>query len=186
MMRKKHDASEKINAVKKYKAGESSQKEIAEKMGITKTSFQQWVRNYESMGEAAFLARGNKKYTPELKTMAVKEYLAGKGSQSEICKKYGIRSKLKLQKWIKQYNGYEDFKQPNSGGEIYMTKGRATAQEERVEIVSHCIANNKDYGKTIEQYGVSYQQIYGWVKKYEDKGIEGLRIGEASRRKPKR
>ena len=41
-------------------------------------------------------------------------------------------------------------------------------------MVSHCIANNKDYGKTIEQYGVSYQQIYGWVRKYEEAGIDGL------------
>jgi len=55
-----------------------------------------------------------------------------------------------------------------------MTKGRATTQAERIEIVSHCIATNKDYGKTIEQYGVSYQQIYSWVRKYETGGIEGL------------
>jgi len=41
-------------------------------------------------------------------------------------------------------------------------------------MVSHCIANNKDYGKTIEQYGVSYQQIYGWVRKYEKDGAGGL------------
>jgi len=174
MLRRKHDASEKINAVKKYKLGGSSQKEIAEKLGITKTSFQQWVRNYESMGESAFISEGNKKYAPELKIKEVKEYLAGISSQSDICKKYGIRSKSKLQKWIKQYNGHKDFRHPNTGSAIYMIKGRATTQTERVEIVSHCLANNKDYGKTIEQYGVSYQQIYGWVRKYETSGIEGL------------
>ena len=55
-----------------------------------------------------------------------------------------------------------------------MAKGRKTTQDERIEIVSHCIANNKDYGKTIEQYGVSYQQIYGWIKKYEKYGADGL------------
>lgn len=38
----------------------------------------------------------------------------------------------------------------------------------------YCIANNKDYGKTIERYGVSYQQIYGWASKYEESGIDGL------------
>ena len=46
--------------------------------------------------------------------------------------------------------------------------------DEKIEIVSYCIANNKDYGKTIEQYGVSYQQIYGWVRKYERDGVDGL------------
>jgi transposase-like protein len=55
-----------------------------------------------------------------------------------------------------------------------MTKGRITTQEERVEIVSHCIANGKDYGSTIEKYHVSYQQIYSWVKKYEEGGVNRL------------
>ena len=55
-----------------------------------------------------------------------------------------------------------------------MSKGRKTTLAERIEIVGHCITNNKDYGKTIVQYGVSYQQIYGWVRKYEKNGIDGL------------
>ena len=49
----------------------------------------------------------------------------------------------------------------------YMTKGRKTTQEERVEIVSFCIEHGKDYGVTIEKYGVSYQQIYLWVKNWD-------------------
>lgn len=32
----------------------------------------------------------------------------------------------------------------------------------------------KNYGLTVEKYDVSYQQIYSWVKKYEEKGIDGL------------
>lgn len=55
-----------------------------------------------------------------------------------------------------------------------MTKGRLTTLDERIEIVSYCIANGKDYGATIEKYGVSYQQIYSWVRKYEVKGVDGL------------
>jgi transposase-like protein len=55
-----------------------------------------------------------------------------------------------------------------------MNKGRKTTQEERVEIVAFCIENGKDYGLTMEKYGVSYQQIYSWVRKYEAKGVAGL------------
>ena len=55
-----------------------------------------------------------------------------------------------------------------------MTKGRKTTQEERVEIVSYCLTNGKDYGRTIDRFGVSYQQIYSWVRKYETKGVDGL------------
>lgn len=55
-----------------------------------------------------------------------------------------------------------------------MNKGRKTTQEERVEIVAFCIEHEKDYGQTMEKYGVSYQQIYSWVRKYETNGVEGL------------
>lgn len=64
-----------------------------------------------------------------------------------------------------------------------MTKGRKTTLEERIEIVSHCIANGKDYGATIEKYQVSYQQLYNWVRKYEEHGAEGL-SDKRGKRKP--
>ena len=55
-----------------------------------------------------------------------------------------------------------------------MNKGRKSTQEERAEIVAFCIEHGKDYGLAMEKYGVSYQQIYSWVRKYEAKGVEGL------------
>ena len=55
-----------------------------------------------------------------------------------------------------------------------MTKGRKTTLEERVEIVAFCIEHGKDYGLAAETYNVSYQQVYSWVHKYEEKGVEGL------------
>ena len=117
----------------------------------------------------------NKKYSKELKMQAVQDYLSGKGSQKEICKKYNILSRTQLIDWIKWYNGHKVFKEPSSAkGEIYMTKGRKTTQEERAEIVAFCIEHGKDYGLTVETYSVSYQQIYAWVRKYEEKGVEGL------------
>jgi transposase-like protein len=64
-----------------------------------------------------------------------------------------------------------------------MNKGRKATQEERVEIVAFCIENDKDYGLAMEKYGVSYQQIYLWVRKYEEKGVEGL-IDRRGKAKP--
>ena len=55
-----------------------------------------------------------------------------------------------------------------------MTKGRNTTYEERVEIVSYSIEHGNDYTAAIEEYGISYQQIYSWVRKYNEKGAEGL------------
>jgi transposase len=65
-----------------------------------------------------------------------------------------------------------------------MTKGRKTTLDERIEIVGYCIANGKDYGATIEKYGVSYQQIYSWVCKYEKDGVDGLIDKRGKRKKP--
>lgn len=56
-----------------------------------------------------------------------------------------------------------------------MTKGRKTTQEERAEIVVFCIEHNKDYGLTVETFNVSYQQIYAWVRKYEEGGVDKLK-----------
>ena len=56
-----------------------------------------------------------------------------------------------------------------------MTNGRKTTLEERVAVVSDCIANNHNYGDAAEKYQISYNQVYTWVKKYEKDGIEGLK-----------
>ena len=62
----------------------------------------------------------------------------------------------------------KDFKE-HTGSErrITMNKGRKTTKEERIEIVAFCIENSKNHRLTMEKYGVSYQQIYSWMRKYE-------------------
>ena len=117
----------------------------------------------------------NKVYSAELKLRAVQEYLAGKGSLRQICRQYEIKDNRQLRDWISCYNGHKDFKERTGArGEIYMTKGRKTTQEERAQIVAFCIEHGKNYALTVETYQVSYQQIYSWVRKYEAGGVEGL------------
>ena len=118
----------------------------------------------------------NKKYSAELKIQAVQSYLNGEGSLQKISKKYGIVRCEQLRRWVLWYNGHKEIKGGSSAkGEIYMTKGRRTTQDERAEIVAFCIEHNKDYGLTVETYNVSYQQIYAWVRKYEEGGVDKLK-----------
>ena len=140
---------------------------------------------YETFGEDGLLKlKKNNQYTAEIKRLAVESYLKGEGSQTEICKRYKIRSKVILRKWIKVYNGHKELRPSRGrGSDIYMTKGRSTTYEERVEIVSYCIENGNGYAAAIEKYGVSYQQIYAWVRKYNEKGAEGL-VDKRGKRKP--
>ena len=117
----------------------------------------------------------NKRYSKEIKERAVQDYLSGVGSYETLKTKYELLSSTQLKNWVKWYNGHKELKGRSAAkGDIYMTKGRKTTQEERAEIVAFCIEHGKDYGLTVEKYQVSYQQIYGWVRKYEEKGVKGL------------
>lgn len=53
-----------------------------------------------------------------------------------------------------------------------------------MEITEFAVARNKDYQAAMEKYKVSYQQVYGWVKKYESKGAEGLKDGRGRNKEP--
>ena len=145
MSKRKISVEDKIYAVHLYLNGKKSQRQIASMFHVSPFSVQQWIRNYEAMGAEAFTLKGYQKYPKGLKLRAVLDYLAGNGSQTDICKKYGIRSKAKLQDWIKKYNSHEELRSSGTGGTIIMTKGRKTTFEERVEIVQYCIAHNWIY-----------------------------------------
>ena len=184
MSKRKVSVEDKIYAVNLYLDGKESQHQIAAMFDVCIASVQQWIRNYESMGADAFTLKGNKKYSKELKQQAVLDYLAGRGSQDDICKRYGIRSKAKLQIWIKKYNGHEELKSSGTGGNTIMTKGRKTTFEERVEIVQYCIAHGRNYTETAKQYQVSYQQARNYTVKYEAGGVEALKDNRGKRKRP--
>jgi transposase-like protein len=171
----RYTAERKEQLVTDYMNGKMSPSDFERIYGSKPRVLKDWMRLYKTRGVKGLTpATQIRKYAPETKLSAVCDYLDGKGSIDDLCTKYDISDRKILRRWIKRYNSHGDFNQPNTGGSIYMVKGRVTTLEERIEIVSHCIANNKDYGKTIGQYGISYQQIYVWVRKYEKDGADGL------------
>lgn len=185
MIKRKLTPEEKIDAVESYLRGEQQLCTIIERCGIAKESFRTWVRNYQIFGREGLRDKQRQAcYPAEVQEMAVRDYLSGVGSQADICKKYKIYSRTQLQNWIKVYNGHRELRPSRGrGSDIYMTKGKTTTYEERIEIVSYCIEHGNDYTAAIEKYGVSYQQIYSWVRKYNEKGAEGL-VDKRGKRKP--
>lgn len=177
--------NEKIKAIESYIQGEMGFGEISNKYGVPKSTLQHWIRRYKTFGADGLLHRKhNDTYSVEIKKQAVEEYLAGKGSYQDICKKHKIHSDKQLRDWIKVYNSHRELRPSRGrGSDIYMTKGRNTTYEERLEIVGYCIEHGNDYTATIEKYSVSYQQIYSWVRKYNEKGAEGL-VDKRGKRKP--
>ena len=170
----KYDVEEKINAVNEYLDCNISISAIAERLGISRESFRQWIANYQSMGVNGFLTSKNKHYSKVEKEQAVNSYLAGEGSYMDICKKYKIHSTAQLKSWVMKYNSHEELKASRTGGTVIMTKGRKTTFEERVEIASYCISNDHNYAKTAEKFTVSYQQARSYTIKYENNGINAL------------
>ena len=166
--------AEKLLTVHLILDGKETQGHAADRLGISRASIQQWICIYKSDGEGAFHASKYKHYPKELKEQAVMDYLGGRGSQQEICQRYGIRSRSKLQNWIKKYNGHEELKASGTGGTAIMTKGRKTTFNERVEIVQYCIAHDHNYAETAAKFGVSYQQARSYTVKYEAGGVDAL------------
>ena len=180
--KRKIGKAEKLAIVKRCLSGELGVCEAGRQVGVNQQSVREWINRYEAEGEEGLTpAQGWRRYPKELKESAVKDYLAGKGSLEEICKKYKIRSTHPLQNWIKVYNGHKDLR--NSTGGSCMTKGRETTQAERISVAKACIANGKNYGEVAIAYNVSYQQARSWTLKYIEGGEAALEDRRGQRKK---
>lgn len=174
---------ERLRIVESYLRHEISLNGAAREAQVDESTVRRWCVLYENEGAIGLVAtKKNKNYPKELKLAAVQDYLTGGGSQLDIAKKYGLRSKTQLWNWIEVYNTHKDFKSESGGSRMSQT--RETSQEERLKIVLDCLANDKDYGAMAIKYQVSYQNVYNWVKKYEHLGYDGLQ-DRRGRRKAK-
>ena len=166
----------KVKYVQEYLAGKKIVSDICEELNITKGAFYMWVSKYNLNGtEGLRPTSKNTRYSSQIKSFAVEDYILGKGSLLEICRKYNISSDSVLRRWIKRYNNsHKQCKSHSTKENKIMAKGRKTTYDEKIEIVAFCIENNDNYQLTSDKYKVSYQQVYTWVRKYKDHGQKSL------------
>ena len=182
MSKNKYTSEDKLRIVKACIAGKLGTGEAGAQIGADESQVRDWIRQYESEGIEAFQpSGGNRRYEPEIKKAAVKDYLSGRGSLRDICRIYKIRNQIQLRTWIKVYNGHKDFKKQTGGSR--MTKGRETTQAERIAVAKACIANGKNYGEVAIDYNVSYQQARSWTLKYIEGGEAALEDRRGQRKK---
>ena len=176
MAKSKCSAEMKISLAKKYLAGEGSYDSLSQANGISSTTLKRWVLQYRAQKEANFFCSGgNRHYSKEFKEKCVKAVLSGEGSVNDIVAKYNISDERVLRSWILKYNAHIELKDYEPKREVYMAEARRkTTLEERKEIVDYCISHSNDYKGAASRYEVSYSQVYSWVKKYREKGEEGL------------
>lgn len=179
-----YNGIEKLAIINELATGESTREKVAHKYKINVSTLVKWRHRYELYGMDGLEIRiRNQRYSVELKNQVVQDYLSGKYSQYELIDKYQIASRTQLKSWIDKYNSHSSFKSVNEGAKA-MTKGRSTTWQERMDIVLHCITHERDYGKTAVQFKVSYNQVYQWVKKYENGGEDTLQDGRGRKKAP--
>ena len=166
----------KIEVAKAYLAGEGSFRSLAKTYGVGRKCVDDWSRKYREHGEKAFFKTSeNNSYSSIFKKACVEAVLSGDGSVDDIVAKYKISSRAVLQRWIKKYNANRELKDYCPKSEVYMAEAsRKTTIEERKEIVEYCISHNRNYKESAAKYDVSYSQVYDWVRKFNEKGDEGL------------
>lgn len=184
MSRKKYSSDDKLRILQEIETGDYTQKEIAAKYGVNLSTIKDWKYKFSRYGATGLTRKtSNKKYPESLKQAAIEDFLSGQYSLREIVRKYEISSRIVLRKWIQKYNDHREIGTSSKGMSHSMTKGRSTTLDERIAAVLYCLSNQKNYHKTAEAYEVSYQQIYTWVRRYENDGEAGL-VDKRGKRKP--
>lgn len=174
--RVKYTVEEKIQIIKEYQNGIGTLREISKKYKIDQSTISVWIYKFERYGVEELIESSSwKKYSRELKEMAIQDYILGELHLAEVIRKYEISDHSVFLKWLKKYTSHSEVKATGKGISQSMTKGRTTTLKEKIEIVLSCIANGLDYQNTADVYKVSYQQVYHWVKKYESGGEDALK-----------
>ena len=169
-----HTLDEKLKAVSCFVDEKKPMGTIAKEYRVAKKTLQTWVRKYQSDGiDGLKESKTWRRYPQDLKLQAVDYYLTGQGSLNDTCARFNISTSSVLEKWIKRYTSGKDLKSTSKGCKD-MSKGRNTTLEERIEVVQYAIANDLDYHGAAKKYRVSYQQVYGWVRKYQADGESAL------------
>ena len=179
MSRKKYSKELKLQLLKEHIENGVSYWKLGKDYGIEASIIRRWGYIYDTFGEEGLEKHNSDlcNYSAEFKEMIVSEYLEGDISIQNLAYKYKIYAPSTVGKWIKQYNNHEELTNSRKEGVYHMVKNNTrknTTFEERVKIVEECISCGCNYSSIARKYACSYGQVYSWVKKYQDKGIEGL------------
>lgn len=172
-----YSPEEKYQIISEVMDGRHSVNSIAKKHSLSWEAINDWIRKYNDGGlEELKESKTWKRYDNTLKHEAVLAVINKKMSIFKATMFFQISSTSVLRGWISRYTSGETLKSTSKGSvPKTMTKGRKTTYQERIEIAQYTIANELNYAQAIEKYDVSYQQVYSWVKKYQQHGEEALK-----------
>lgn len=172
-----YSPEEKYQVISEVMDGRHSVNSIAKKHALPRTTIKDWLRKYKDDGiEGLKESTTWKRYESDLKQRAVLAVINDEMSLRQATAFFQISAHSVLRKWVSSYTNGEQLKSTSKGSvPKTMKKGRKTTYQERIEIAQYTIANELKYAQAIEKYNVSYQQVYSWVKKYQQHGEEALK-----------
>ena len=179
MSRKQYSKELKLKLVKQHIEEGISYWKLGKEYGIEASIIRRWGKKYETFGEEGLEKQNSDlcNYSAEFKNKIVLEYLDGNITSQDLAIKYKIHAPSTIRTWIKQYNNHIDLTDSRKEGVYHMAKNnvkKSTTLEERINIVEECIGSGCNYAFTANKYECSYGQIYSWVKRYKEEGVEGL------------
>jgi transposase-like protein len=169
----KYSADLKADLVMKYLASSESMKGFAKQHHIPSKTFEQWVDIWRVHGISGLITKpSNRTYSKELKQTVVTERLAGKSLQM-LMDEYKLQSRSLISSWVRQYNKAKiTAEEPTRKRDRSLA--RTTTQTERVKIAQQVIDGVYGYQEAADAYDVTYQMVYGWVRKLRAGGPEAL------------
>lgn len=169
----KYSKEEKLDILAWYHEG-NTLLATAKKYGVSDTTILNWQSVLES-GHPDGLneVSTRRRYSAELKQKVVTAVLSGEGTVREIAKRFGLRYPGTIYIWLRKYTEGE-LNKSTSGGRSQVEGRRKTSYKERLKIVEYCLSHGLNYMETAKLFNVSYDQVYSWVRKYEEKGAQGL------------
>ena len=170
----RHRSFEEKLAIVDYYLEHGGLKTTAKQFDVHQSMINEWVLMVEEKGpESLKLSTHHQTYSTEFKEMVVHEHLTQGIGMRTLARKYNIPGHNTVRQWIISYTEGKRLKS-TFGGTQYMTKSRKTTYEERLEIAQYHEAHEISIRELSEQFNVSYQQAYQYVKKYEAEGHYGL------------
>ncbi|MBS4196998.1 helix-turn-helix domain-containing protein, partial [Lederbergia citri] len=102
-------AQEKYELILAFNERQTSIQDFCSQYNISDETMKEWIYLYQKYGIEGLNKFGKwKRYSKEVKTAAVLDYLSGNDSLMGIVHKYELSSTSVLRQWINNYNNHRD------------------------------------------------------------------------------
>lgn len=109
------------------------------------------------------------KYSFEFKLNIVQEYLEGKGGTRYLSKKYGVKSKEQLQRWI---NAYQEF---GEEGLLRKRQNQTYSVQFKMDAIELYQTSELSYREVANQLRMNNPTlIANWMRNFRAEGLDGL------------